>query len=311
MLEKPWNSTDLDQKNPGILLGTQPRNSGSCSSQKHPLHLGGNRKVRKHSWDFLEVFSLFFAIPGWIFPLFWLLGWGDLGILGFLELDFWEKGGASMDLGWENPDLGKAREGFGSEGNFWKSFPFFSTSFPKFGDFIHGKTWIGNPGSKSCLNPVFSQFFFPNSLFSAQLFLGLSSGMPEFLRIYSQTLHFRGINPKTWAKSWIFGEFLSIFASLWSCFIPAAPIAFSSCFSHFFLEKNPPRSQELQQRWEKLQNPGNSFNFSPKKPGFVWGAFPKKKKRDFEAFPWINLFLIFFGASQASGSAVPGGKEDF
>lgn len=28
-------------------------------------------------------------------------------------------------------------------------------------------------------------------------------------------------------------------------------------------------------------------------------------------FPWINLFLNFFWASQASGFAVPGGKEDF
>lgn len=145
---------------------------------------------------------------------FCLMGWGNLGILGFLELDFQEKGGTSMDLGWENPDLGKAREGFGSGGNFWESFPFFSTSFPKFGDFIHGKTWIGIPGNNSCLNPIFSRFFFPNSLFSAPFFLGLSSRMPEFLLIYSQTSLFWGIIPKTWAKSGILGKFLRIFASL-------------------------------------------------------------------------------------------------
>lgn len=178
---------DLDQKNPGILLGTQPRNSGSCSSQKNPLDLGGIEKFGSTVGIFLRFFPSFFAIPGWIFLLFWLLGWGNLGILGFLELDFQEKGGTSMDLGWENPDLGKAREGFGSGGNFWESFPFFSTSFPKFGDFIHGKTWIGIPGNNSCLSPIFSRFFFPNSLFSAPFFLGLSSRMPEFLRIYSQT----------------------------------------------------------------------------------------------------------------------------
>ncbi|RLV82850.1 hypothetical protein DV515_00016578 [Chloebia gouldiae] len=36
MPEKSWNSTDLDQKNPRIVLGTQPGNSGSCSSQTPP-----------------------------------------------------------------------------------------------------------------------------------------------------------------------------------------------------------------------------------------------------------------------------------
>lgn len=102
----------------------QPRNSGSCASQ-NPPGFRGNRKVWKHSWEFLEFLSLFFEIPGCIFPLFHLLGWGNLGILGFLELDFREKGGASVDLCWENLDLGKAGERFGSGGNFWGSFPFF------------------------------------------------------------------------------------------------------------------------------------------------------------------------------------------
>lgn len=157
---------DLDQKNPGILPGGRSQGTLGPALPKNLPRFGGNRKVWKHSWDFLE-FIPSFEIPGWIFLLFCLLGWGNFGILGFLELDFQENGGASMDLGWENLDLGKARGGFGSGRNFWGSFPFFSTLSSTFGDFIHEKIRIEIFGNNSCLNPIFSQFFFPNSCFLA------------------------------------------------------------------------------------------------------------------------------------------------
>lgn len=48
------------------------------------------------------------------------------------------------------------------------------------------------------------------------------------------------------------------------------------------------------------------LQFFPKEnpPGFIWGSFS-------HPFPCINLFPNFFGPSQASGFALPGGKEDF
>lgn len=123
MVEKSLNSMDLDQKNPGILLGTQPRNSGSCSSQKNPLDLGGIEKFGST----VGIFWSFFPsseIPGWIFPLFCLLGWGNSGILGFLELDFQEKGEVPPWI-WVGEIRIWEKQGEGSGGNFWGSFPFF------------------------------------------------------------------------------------------------------------------------------------------------------------------------------------------
>lgn len=79
------------------------------------------------------------------FPTFPSPGMGNLGIWGFLELDFQEQRHLR--------GFGLGKSGFGkSKGRvwFWREFlgiiPIFSASFPKFGDFIHEKTWIGIPG---------------------------------------------------------------------------------------------------------------------------------------------------------------------
>lgn len=78
------------------------------------------------------------------FPLFRLSGMGkNLGILGnFLEMDFWgKKGGTSVGLGGENPDLGKAGEGSG--GNFLGIIPGFFHLIPKIWGFYPGLGSLG------------------------------------------------------------------------------------------------------------------------------------------------------------------------
>lgn len=149
MPEKSQNSRDLDQKKPGILLGTQPRNRGSCSSQK-PLGSGGNRKVWKHSWDFVEVFSHFLRSQDAFscFPICW-----DGGIWECCAFWSWKREVPSWI--W----VGKSKGRVWVWREFLEIIPIFSASFPKFGDFIHGEAWSGIPGNNSCFNPIFFHFF--------------------------------------------------------------------------------------------------------------------------------------------------------
>lgn len=129
------------------------------------------------------------------FLAFLAAGMEKLGNLGFFGAGFLGKAEAPPLIWvgkiwiWEKQGKGWVLEGV------FRDHSRLSTSFLKRGDFIHGKTWIGIPSNASCLNPIFPPFFFPNSRFLAPLYLGLSSRMPEFIRIYSQTLLFQGINP--------------------------------------------------------------------------------------------------------------------
>lgn len=61
-------------------------------------------------------------------------------MLGFLEPDFRDNGGAS------GFGLGKAREGFGSGGNFWRSFQFFPPHSQSLGILSMGKPGVGSLG---------------------------------------------------------------------------------------------------------------------------------------------------------------------
>lgn len=51
-----------------------------------------------------------------------------------------------MDLGQENPDLGKAREGFGAGGNSWGSFPLSPPHSQRLGILSMGKPGLGSKG---------------------------------------------------------------------------------------------------------------------------------------------------------------------
>lgn len=140
--------------------------------------------------------------------------------------------------------------------------------------------------------------------------------MPELLWISTQTLIFLKDKSQNLRKIWdfwrIFGNFPLFFRLLqsqqllWdnSKFpgILLFPVAFPTSSRK---NKNPPKSRELQNHGQKNPNSGIPSVFPQRKPTRIYlGSFA-------HPFPCINLFPNFFGPSQASGFALPGGKEDF
>lgn len=109
---------------------------------------------------------------------------------------------------------------------------------------------------------------------------------------------------------------MEIFPSFSGCFNPSSSSGIIPNFQEFcFFQLLFPL---LPGKIKILPNHGNYRTMGKKTPNSgIPSVFPQRKPTRIylgsfaHPFPCINLFPNFFGPSQASGFALPGGKEDF